>query len=97
MEPRETTLPQMVIGTDNQKTLTSAVTAVFPSCRHTLCTLHLKKYTIQHLQDEVGVEMRGRNSLVDLMFGRGVVKSTIRAENDIRVARAATQWPAVDE
>lgn len=44
------------------------------------------------------METRRRNSLIDLMFGeRGVVKSANRAEYDMRVARAAAQWPADDE
>ncbi|KAK3799502.1 hypothetical protein RRG08_052687 [Elysia crispata] len=46
----------------------------------------------------IGVETRRRNSLIDLMFGeRGEVKSANRAERDIRVARAATQWSADHE
>ena len=98
MEPGESTTPQMVIGTDDEKALTRAVRAAFPNCRHALCTLHLKKNTIRHLRDKVGLETKKRNGAIELLFGeRGVIKSANRAEYDTRVARAAAQWPVDDE
>ncbi|XP_070212605.1 uncharacterized protein [Littorina saxatilis] len=98
MDPGTTTPPQMVVGTDDEKGLTRAVKAAFPNCRHALCTLHLKKNLTRHLRDKVGLDTRKRIKLVDLMFGeKGVSTSKNMADFDLRLARAADQWPSEDE
>ena len=80
--PKDLPSNNLVVGTDDEKALTSAVNNVFPECKQALCSLHLKKNLIRHLKDKVGVDSPKRSCLVNQIFNKDG-GSLMLSENEI--------------
>ena len=60
---------KLVIGSDDEKALVKAITAVFPEATHVLCTRHLEENARHILQDDT-VSKKQRVNLLDKIFGQ---------------------------
>lgn len=70
-------LKNLTIGSDDETALRNAVKRSFPGSTQVLCTRHLKENTNRYLQDEVGVDVKKRKSIVGAIFGEnGLSAST---------------------
>ncbi|MES9880449.1 MAG: hypothetical protein ABW185_06150 [Sedimenticola sp.] len=63
-------LNQLVIGSDDERSLVKAIVTAFPESTHVLCTRHLRQNTKQKLTDDA-VSLRQRNDILEKIYGDG--------------------------
>ncbi|CAC5399028.1 unnamed protein product [Mytilus coruscus] len=82
---------ELVFGSDNEKALTKAITDAFPKSTRLLCTKHLKDNLKHYLQNKVGVDVKERTKLMDVIFG---TEGVVNADNtiDFEEKSTAIKW-----
>ena len=59
---------KLIIGSDDEKALTSAIRHAMPEATQILCTRHLKSNAQDYLKNKVGVSKRERGLIMDQLF-----------------------------
>lgn len=66
----------IIIGSD-EKAITKAISNVFPTATHLLCTEHIKDNIHRNLQDKIGCSREDREKIVKMIFGpSGIAKNS---------------------
>jgi hypothetical protein len=82
----------LVIGSDDEKAITTAIQQCFPSAKCVLCTLHLKKNVQRHLI-QIGVDLKTRSTLTRDLFGEDSSQTTKSpVELELRFTELLTVW-----
>ena len=83
----DTELSHLVIGSDDELSLKSAIKRSCVGSTHVLCTRHLRQNTNDYLESKVGLPKKDRNNICEMLFGEnGLTEST---DIDTYTSRAA--------
>lgn len=81
IQVRDCNITDLIVGSDDDKALKSALSLSFPHSRQLTCTRHIKNNVIRHLTDKCGVSEKQRKGIVTNIFGRnGICRQTGTAQ-----------------
>ena len=81
-------IEKLVIGTDEEMSIRTAIKRCLPGCTHVLCTRHLKQNANRYMENVVGFPLQDLKEVIDLLFGsNGVTQATDVDTHQHRVNR----------
>ena len=82
----DTELSHLVIGSDDELSLKSAIKRSCVGSTHVLCKRHIRQNANDYLESKVGLPKKDRNNICEMLFGKGLTEST---DIDTYTSRAA--------
>jgi hypothetical protein len=89
----------MYFGSDDAKAITKSIQDVFPSATRRLCSKHLKDNFKHYIQDKIGIDVKERQHLMNVVFGQNGLTNAdttlMFEERSTMVTEEMKEYPAL--